>query len=184
MLNASLSEYRVPHAKWKHCGLLYYSTDEFFFLSHTLSPYFGEKQQQQTHLNSLIYNWRRFVRSKGKKEWTQERAYKALLFEWGAPSGVAVFPAGARHTQGKTREPGAQGCSMWVREAWVFECKVKLTSFFSIKGMYLFIFMWSVSILKSRHNHISYISSSKQGVAAFLEREECLGGFQGDASNT
>lgn len=76
----SFSWYHMPHVKWKYWhGLLYYTANGFCEVRYfSLIVEQKKKKQKNKHSNSLMYNLRSFVRSKRKKEWTEEKSVKSV----------------------------------------------------------------------------------------------------------
>lgn len=143
----------------------------------------NKKKQKNKHSNSLIYNLRSFVRSKRKKEWTEAKSVKSFNI-WvsvqhrGPPLLLLLYSISSKKKPGSDLLKVVQCESEKIRY-------LNARQSWHLSPLKRHFCVWLVSIPKSKHNHISYISSSQQGVFAFLKGGgECWETSGGDLFTT
>lgn len=122
--------------------------------------------------NASIHNLRSFVRSKGKKEWTEAKCVESFNI-WGAALYLGQLFCWPLCSTGWKKK--------WIQSDLfkVAQCESeKIGHFNARQSWYLSLLkrcfcMWLVSIPKSKHDHSSYISS------CFFLRREGLGCCKG-----
>ena len=115
----------------------------------------------------LIYNLGSFVRSKRKKEWTEAKSVKSFNI-WVGVQHLELPLLSLFFSISSRKKPESDLLK-------VVQCESEKIRYLNARQSWHLsplkrhFCMWLVSIPKSKHNHISYISSSQQGVFAFLK---------------